>query len=463
MVPDSSGEGADEEPFEVAAELVRRLHEADIRYGVYKNIGCLRPALAGRHDLDLIVASADLGRFRAILVELHALRGLCNRFSSDAGPGREDWFVPDFSRADYLHLDVRTEVFAGPKFAKNHPVLRYEDVREWQTAASPFPPIRLVSPEEAARIAVLSSAADRYLGSGEAWIRRLTFFGARKFTGFSPALSAAKRRIEPGGAIFALIGPDGVGKSSQAQRVASLFQRKFRCTAVYLGSGEGGWELRRFVKRWYHSRKGLHRDRSGTSNSQRAPNQDGATGSLTKALSGLAAALERYVTLTLARMLLYLGAIVISDRWPQNLQPGFFDGPSRAVPNGSALIRFLASIERALYRRMARHEPDLAIHMLIDFETSRARKPGDRDPADFEQRLSLMREMRARNPNVRLVDARESFDEVTRELFRWCWLALWVRSGGTAALAGQCDVRTTADAAESTDDGRTLREPERMN
>ncbi len=248
---------------------------------------------------------------------------------------------------------------------------------------------------------MLRSSAEGSLRSGEAWIRRLAFVGARKFTRFSPALSAAKRRIEPGGAIFALVGPDGVGKSSQAQRVASLFQRKLRCTAVYLGSGEGGWELRRFVKRWYHSRKGLHRDRPGTTNSQRGPNQLGTTGSLAKALSGMAAALERYVTLTLARMLSHLGAIVISDRWPQNLQPGLFDGPSRAVPNGSPLIRFLASIERAFYRRMARHEPDLTIHMLIDFETSRARKPGDREPADFEQRLSLMREMRARNPNVR--------------------------------------------------------------
>ncbi len=150
MVPDTSlGEGADEEPFEVAAELVRRLQEADVRYGLYKNIGCLRPALTGGHDLDLIVASADLARFRTILVELHALRGLCNRFSSDAGPGREDWFVPDFSRADYLHLDVRTEVFASLKFKKNQPVLRYEDVRDWQTAAPPFPPIPLVSSEEA--------------------------------------------------------------------------------------------------------------------------------------------------------------------------------------------------------------------------------------------------------------------------------------------------------------------------
>lgn len=462
MKPGSSiGEASDVEPFEVAAELVGRLRDADIRYGLYKNSGTLRSRLAGRDDLDLIVASADLERFRRIVVEMHGLRGMCHRFSSDAGPAREDWFVPDFERADYLHLDVRTELFAGPRFAKRIPVLRYEDVRTWQTAAPPFPPIPVVAPEEEARIAVLRSTFDRSLGSGEAWLRRLAFFCARKTTRFSPALFAARRRVAPGGTAFALIGPDGAGKSSQVVRVAQLFQRKFRCTTVYLGSGDGGWRLRRLAKRWYHSRLGHHRDGAGSKPRPRHPGEAGASPSLAKALGGLCAAIERYVSVTQVRGLSHFGAIVISDRWPQNLQPGLMDGPSPAFPSASPFARFLASIERGFYRRMEKHEPDHMIHMLCDFETSHARKPGDREPADFEQRMSLMRQMRAANPRIRIVDARQSEEEVTRDLFRWLWLSLWERAGGTPTLGDRLCTATTVGAGEPLDVRQTVREPKR--
>ena len=263
-------------------------------------------------------------------------------------------------------------------------------------------------------------------------MRRLVFFGARRLSRFSPALSAARRQIVPGGAIFALVGPDGVGKSSQAARVASLFQRKFRCTTTYLGTGEGSSKVRRLVKRWYHSwQGGLHQEDGGAPKNWRKTSGPGATRSLAKVLLALDVAIGRYLTLALARGLTRRGAIVISDRWPQNLRPGPLDGPSRASVNGSPLIRFLGSIERSLYRRMENHQPDLTIHLLSDFETSNARKPGCREPEGFEQRLALMREMRACNSNVRIVDARQSLAAVTRDIFRWFWLTLWVRSGGT--------------------------------
>ena len=90
--------------------------------------------------------------------------------------------------------------------------------------------------------------------------------------------------------------------------------------------------------------------------------------------------------LAVARGLARKGAIVITDRWPQNLRAGLLDGPSRIPLNGSAIVRFLGSIERSLYRRMEIYEPDLTIHLLSDFETSNERKPGASEPARFEQR-----------------------------------------------------------------------------
>lgn len=146
--------------------------------------------------------------------------------------------------------------------------------------------------------------------------------------------------------------------------------------------------------------------------------------SVTTALSGIAIAIERYVTLRRAIRLAASGSIVISDRWPQNLQPGMFDGPLKLVPSASPIVRLLSRLERDLYRRMQKRTPDLMIHLVSDYETSNARKPGDRSRSQFDQRMALMQEMRMHNPNVKIVDARKEFEVVTGELCKCVHLAL---------------------------------------
>ena len=223
------------------------------------------------------------------------------------------------------------------------------------------------------------------------------------------------------GIVVALIGPDGVGKSSQTARLTSIFQQNFKCTPIYLGSGEGGWEFRRIAKRQFRKWRGWLR-RSGTR--AKAPVTDkefGTNHSVFTGLSGLVSALERYVSLRRAIRLAKVGSIVICDRWPQNLKPGFFDGPLRLHPHASWTVRQLSRLEQSFYRRMETFKPDLTIHLVSDFETSNSRKPGDRTRDDFDQRLALMQKMRAIDPTIVKVDASKSFDEVTRDL-RHCIL-----------------------------------------
>lgn len=243
----------------------------------------------------------------------------------------------------------------------------------------------------------------------------------------------AKAKPLPRGIVVALIGPDGVGKSSQTARLTSLFQQDFKCTAIYLGSGEGGWELRRLAKRHFRTwRARVRRPRTGAK-AQKTDKQFGTNHSVFTGLSGLVSALERYVSLRRAIRLAKSGSIVICDRWPQNLQPGFFDGPLRLHPHASWAVRKLSRLEQSFYRRMETFKPDLAIHLISDFETSNARKPGDRSRADFDQRLALMQEMRMRDPAIKIVDARNGFDEVTRELSNCIWLDLGERIDGPKA------------------------------
>jgi thymidylate kinase len=226
----------------------------------------------------------------------------------------------------------------------------------------------------------------------------------------------AKPRQLVRGIIVALVGPDGVGKSSQTARLAALFQRDFECSAVYLGSGDGGWRFRRAVKQLFRKLRGRLRQSKLEMKSPTADPEFGTNHSLFTGLSGLLVAIERSVSLRRAMRLAKSGSIVICDRWPQNIQAGFFDGPLRLAADASWIVRMLSKAEHRLYRRMERFKPDLTIHLISDFETSNARKPGDRTPADFDRRLALMHEMRLIDRKAIIIDASRDFDEVTRDL-----------------------------------------------
>ena len=244
------------------------------------------------------------------------------------------------------------------------------------------------------------------------------------------------------GLIVALIGPDGVGKSSQAERLTTMFGSYAPCINIYLGSGEGGWKFRRAVKRYFHKLRPPKKP-SSRQKDQAAGREFGTSYSLFTGLSGLAAAIERYVTLRRAMRLAANGSVVISDRWPQDLQPGFFDGPLRLHPQASYPVRLISRLERFLYQRMAAHKPDLMIHLLADFETSTARKPGDRTSADFDQRLALMEDMRKLDPGIRIVDARKQFDEVTNDLFECVRRELMQRSAHRTSPQNTASLRNS--------------------
>ncbi|MDP9423677.1 MAG: hypothetical protein M3Q19_12755 [Pseudomonadota bacterium] len=392
-LPDNS-DAAGLKPLAAATELIRRLNEAQIGYGAFGDSQRIAQGLAGLSALNLIVASADMDRLRAALTGMKAIRGLIlARKNAVAGP--EHWFVPDFSCASYLHLEVTTEI----RVKRQRQILRYEDIA-WQVAPCPLPPLR-VMPIDAALVVPASAV--------------------RRVSEFSPAFVSAGEGLRPGGLVVALIGPDGVGKSSQTARLASIFQQKFQCRSVYLGSGDGGWKLRRAIQRRYY----LWRGRNGNATiGPKYMKVRGTRSAFLIALSGLMSAIERTATLHRVRKSASSGAIVISDRWPQNLQAGLFDGPRLVPADASLSARILSKISLRLHSTTARHKPALTIHLLCDFETSNARKPGDRDQQEYEWRLSLMDKMRAHDPAIRVIDASRDFDEVTRSLFHCIWHAL---------------------------------------
>ena len=258
------------------------------------------------------------------------------------------------------------------------------------------------------------------------WTRRASFSVMRRITRRVQGREANKRRLRPG-CVVALVGPDGVGKSTQSERLREIFGRKFRSTTVYLGSNDGSWmrfrgKLR--LARTPHSKVAAAVTEPAPSDKNRNKGERGTFHSVGSAIWRLAVAGNRYLGMRRALRLAKSGTFVITDRWPQNIEEGILDGPSAAPASRYRLALMLWQLEKRLYRAMAGFAPDFTIHLECDYASSHARKPGDIDPADFDRRIALMRLMRERDCNIAVIDARADTDTVTGELFALIWQQL---------------------------------------
>ena len=483
-----------------AASFFVRLGEAGVRFGIFKSSRNTQMALGGEQDLDILVAREDYQQFCAIASECGGIRSV--NHPSLASPGREDWFIPDFERARYLHLDVHTSVRLGGKFNKRYPCFAYGDIGDWGAVTLGSCSIPIASPMDEAAV-TLSRIAFRAKGKvsgswqkltgdwareidellfapveagetsvchehgdltfrcrvkkqdGEVWVHREDLASIRRAVKAScgaPIYSAIsdpirntfrtwryaaarfvnrmvaglvvdRRRPACGGLIVAVIAPDGMGKTTQVERISKLLGWKFCCARLYLGTGDGqGWQLRRLLRRLY-----LRRRSKFSAVRLNGLDAEGRSGLKSRAASvlyatwGLLVAFERHVRVQAARRMADRGFIVVCDRWPQSIEPGFMDGPTRPHRHSPNLLR---RWELSLYDRMSRVRPDITIHLMGDYEVSQARKPGELTREEFDKRIALMTEMQARAPGTHVIDATQDIDEVSKTIFGVIWKML---------------------------------------
>ena len=256
-------------------------------------------------------------------------------------------------------------------------------------------------------------------------VRTVRYAGARALNRIWPGCTIDRRRPASGGLVVAVIAPDGMGKTTQVRRMRRLFEWKFSCAAIYLGTGDGeGWRIRRLIRSAYMKRRS--RVRAALVEDARAencaPSFKKRMRSLLLGAWGILVALERYASIRKTRRMADRGFIVFCDRWPQDIQPGLMDGPTRSAGHGSP--GRLRTWELSLYRRMALTQPDVSVQLVGSYATSQIRKPGELSREEFDKRMVLMEELRERFPGICVLDADRDVDAVSRSLFRLIWSAL---------------------------------------
>lgn len=495
-------------PLPIASTLVRALDAAGVQYGIVQDLASLPDALAGRDDLDVLLDKQDYPLFCSILTELHGRRGVSLSCYDNVCAGREDWFVPDFSRGAYLHLDLHIGIRVGREFRKRYLVFDYAAIARWERISVAGMSIPIVSPQDEIRISIARFAFrgwtlpwTRWVPVGLAWkdqlsclpstsskqgpsvvgyefgrgrtvscriqpnedgfvvhrgdlarlrrairhrcgfsgdsgiadaavhvVRKASYLALRFVGRLFPGAVPAKRRPAVGGIVVALVGPDGLGKSTQVDLLTRTFRWKFGCAQAYAGISEGrGWWFRRELQRLVFPRRRqlkamIQGDGEESLRRSRAKGNVLAAG---LAFWGVLTAVERYIVVKRAHRWATRGLIVICDRWPQTLRKGYLDGPMLPPSLSSNRgVATLARLEQKLYQKMDECRPHLTLHLVSDFAVSERRKPGGISREGFDARMSLMAELRALDKDTRTVDASASAEAVNRELFKQIWLSL---------------------------------------
>jgi thymidylate kinase len=233
-------------------------------------------------------------------------------------------------------------------------------------------------------------------------------------------LAAPRKRLAGGGAIIALVGADGAGKSTCVDGLSSWLAKDFAVAKVHLGRPPRSGltlvidPLLKLVLGFALLRR----------RASRRASVDSALRSRALALYAVATARDRYLAYRRARRLSGNGTLVICDRFPLP-QLALMDAPQ--VPritraNGrSWLDRSLASREQRYYRALT--PPDVLVVLRVDPEIAVTRKP-DELPEFVRSRWREIWEVDWPTVPAHIVDASRSISEVLSEVKALVWSEL---------------------------------------
>ena len=231
------------------------------------------------------------------------------------------------------------------------------------------------------------------------------------------------RRAPGGGCVIAMVGVDGSGKTTVTAAVRSWLGAEIDAMPIYFGTGEGRpslllLPLKLAVPLFTRLFPRKPRGSSHGAVSREAP---GRLYGVLLAVWSTVLALEKRSKLLAAHRGSARGLVVVADRYPQDEDPGYNDGP--LLPRLPRVPRWLRRFEAGAYALARTLPPDLVIKLDAPPELLAQREP-DMDRGVIRERAEALRRLGFPGAQVVRVDAAQPLPDVIRAVKGAIWSVL---------------------------------------
>jgi thymidylate kinase len=232
-----------------------------------------------------------------------------------------------------------------------------------------------------------------------------------------------RRRAPGGGCVAAVIGVDGSGKTTVVAAIRAWLRSEVDVMPIYFGTGAGrpSLLLLPFKMMVPMITRVLRTKPRGASHGRISGRAPGVLYGLLMMVWAAAVAMEKRIKLRAAHRAASRGLVVIADRYPQNEDVAYNDGP--LLPRLTRAPRWLLRFEAQAYTLASRLSPDLVLKLEVTPETAAQREP-DMDPTTIRQRIEAARRLAFPGARVIRVDAEQPLGEVIRTVKREIWSLL---------------------------------------
>jgi hypothetical protein len=265
--------------------------------------------------------------------------------------------------------------------------------------------------------------ADRLQGSVRLLVRSLLFLGRSLNKRFIHVPQPWSHRILGGGAVVAVVGVDGSGKSTLVRALRDWAGTEMDVLPLYFGTGEGrpGLLLLPLKLLLPLVQRLFPRKPNGASHGTVSGKPPGLLFSALLTVWASVLAVEKRQKLKAARRAADRGMLVITDRFPQNQLPQFNDGP--LLPRLNGVPRWLRRFEANAYDLVDRLPPDLVIKLRASPVLIARREP-DMLPDVVRRRTEELMQLSFPASRLAVLDASLPLTTVIADAKRAVWAIL---------------------------------------